>query len=455
MNNAIGIGQWWKTCRQGSINARIFTAIVTVGGFTVLVKLSATIKEIVVAYQFGTNDALDAYLIASLLPIFAVNIIGHSLNSAFVPTYIQVREHEGRQAAQRLFSGIMACTTTLLIATSFVLALMAPYLLPVLGSGFTVEKTALTCWLYFMLLPLLVFNGLTTTWGAVLNAGERFALVAMTPMAMSIVTVLVLVGMSKVWGIYALAAGTVSGSALEAVILGWGLRARGISLMPRWEGLSPAVRQVLGQYTPMVAGAFLMSGTSLVGQSMAGALDPGSVSALAYGSKITTLVLGIGAVALSAAVLPHFSKMVAAQDWPGIRHTVWTYARLILIVTLPLTAVLMYFSEPLVELFFKRGAFTQSDVYLVGRIQTLYLLQVPMYVLGIMLVRLISSLKANHLLLWGAGINLSLSVALTYMLTKWMGVAGIALATSLMYLASCSYLLCISLRLLKAQSQQP
>jgi putative peptidoglycan lipid II flippase len=199
----------------------------------------------------------------------------------------------------------------------------------------------------------------------------------------------------------------------------------------------------------MMAGSFLMGSTSLVEQSMAAMLGPGSVSALAYGSKVTALLLGIGSVAVSTAVLPHFSRMVTRGDWSGVRHTLLTYARLIVLITLPLTVVLIYFSEPVVRLLFQRGAFTEADTQLVAWVQALHTLQIPVFVLGILIVRLISALQANRILMWGAGINLLFNIAATYLLMKWLGVAGIALSTSLMYLLSTSFLLYMALRFMK------
>ena len=202
----------------------------------------------------------------------------------------------------------------------------------------------------------------------------------------------------------------------------------------------------------MLAGMFLMGSTSLVGQSMATMLGPGSVSALAYGSKITTLVLGVGSVAVSTAVLPHFSRMVARREWDSVRHTLITYARLIVIITLPLMFVLIYFSEPLVRVLFQRGAFTEADTQLVAWVQGLYLLQVPVFVLSMLIVRLISALKGNRILMWGAGINLVFNIVCNYLLMNSLGVAGIALSTSLMYLVSTSFLLFMALRLLQRVS---
>jgi putative peptidoglycan lipid II flippase len=152
---------------------------------------------------------------------------------------------------------------------------------------------------------------------------------------------------------------------------------------------------------------------------------------------------------LGTAVFPHFSRMVAASDWAGIRHTLKTYIYLILLVTIPLTLILVYFSEPLVRLFFERGAFTLADTWRVSQVQALFLLQIPFYFLGILMVRLISSLNMNHILMQAAIINLLSKIVLNYLFMQRLGAAGIALSTTLVYAVSfiyCSVILCKQIR---------
>ena len=425
--------------RQQSVNRRIFATMITVGGFTFVVNLAATAKELVVANQFGTGDVLDAFLIAFLLPSFAINVVMGSFNAALIPTFIHVRENEGLEKAQQLFSSVTVWNTIVLVIVSVLLAMASSFILPILGSGFSPEKQALTRSIFFVLLPILAISGLGITWAAVLNASDRFALVAISPMIKPIVTVALLVVMSKIWGIYALAAGTVGGVVLEAGLLAWGVRRRGFHLLPRWHGLTPPMKKVINQYLPMVAGAFFMSSTSLVDQSMAAMLGAGSVSTLNYGGKVLTLILGIGSVSLGTAVFPHFSRMVAASDWAGIRYTLKTYTYLILLVTIPLTLILVFFSESLVRFFFERGAFTSADTWRVSQVQALFLLQVPFYFLGILMVRLISSLKMNRILMQAAIINLFLKITFNYLLMQRLGAAGIALSTTLVYVVSFIY----------------
>jgi putative peptidoglycan lipid II flippase len=432
----LGFQNIWQ---QHSVNRRIFATILTVGGLSFVVNLAATAKELVVAKQFGTGDVLDAFLIAFLLPSFAINVVAGSFSAALIPTFIQVRENEGLEKAQQLFSSVTLWNSALLVIVSILLAMTSSFILPILGSGFSAEKLALTHSIFFILLPILAISGLGITCTAILNAGEHFALAAISPMIKPIITVALLVVMSKIWGIYALAAGTVCGVVLEAGLLAWGVRRRGFYLAPRWHGLTSPMKKVINQYIPIVAGALLMCGSMLVDQAMAAMLGPGSVATLNYGGKVVTLIIGIGSVSLSTAVFPHFSRMVAVYDWVGIRHTLKTYTYLILLVTIPLTLCLVYFSEPIVRLFFERGAFTSVDTWRVSQVQVLFLLQVPFYFLGILMVRLISSLKANRILMQAAILNLFSKIIFNYLLMQRLGVAGIALSTTLVYMVSLIY----------------
>src|SRR5208282_45217 len=100
------------------------------------------------------------------------------------------------------------------------------------------------------------------------NAGEKFALPSIVPIVTPIVVIGFLALAAKGWGAFALAGGTVAGSALEAGILARALKARGLRFSMKWTGFTPALRAVLRQYTPMLAGAVLIGSTLVVDKSM-------------------------------------------------------------------------------------------------------------------------------------------------------------------------------------------
>ena len=433
------LAHWWKLTR-GSVNRKIFGAATIIAILTLVTQLASIAKELTIATLFGTADCLDAFLIAFLLPTFVINVVAGSFNAAFIPTFIQITEKKSFKAAQDLFSNIMAWSIGLLISITLLLAFFAPYYLPVLGLGFSPAKLQSTRYMLLILLPVIFFKGLSQIWAGVLNAGERFALAAIVPISVPLLAIVFLIAGGKAWGIFALVVGTVTGFGIETLLLAYAAKARGISLRPRLRAIDPDMQIVIAQYLPVVAGGLLMGSTELVDKAMAAALASGSVASLNYGNKVITLVLGLAATAIGTAVLPYFSRMVADKEWGHLRKTLKFYLRLIFVFAVPITLLIFWLSESLVNIIFQRGAFTAGDTRLVASIQAFFSFQIPFYIAGIMLARLVSSLRANHILMWGALINISINVGFNILFIYLMGLKGIALSTSLVYMISFLFL---------------
>lgn len=442
------ISKRWHSICSGSVNSQIFSAAIVVAMGTLFVKLLAVIKELVVAWKFGTADDLDAYLIALTIPSFIIAIVAGSFNAALIPTYIKVREQEGRKVAQQLFSGATIWSIGLLVITTFLVIVAAPFYLPYLTGEFTPKKLALTYQLLWAISPMILLTGITVVWGAILNAGERFVLVALAPILTPAVTMLFLLA-TDVWGVWNLAVGMIIGQFLEMVVIGIALKRRGISLIPKWYGLDNNLKEVAGQYAPMIAGAFFMCSTELVDRSMAAMLPAGSVAALSYGNRIISLPITIATTGLSTAVIPYFSKMVARDDWTSVRQALKHYMGLIFVTTIPLTGAIVFLSEPIVRLLLQRGSFTAENTQLVAQVQACFALQIPFYIASVFAVRLNSAMRNNQIMMWGSAGNLIVNISLNYLFMQWFGVAGIALSTSCVYLFSFVFLLYFALRNLK------
>lgn len=433
----------------GSVNRRILSAATTVARLVILVKAASLAKEMLIARKFGASDALDAFYIALLLPSFLGAVVDSSFNSAFIPLYIEARENENSTVANRLFSTIAVFNIAALALVGALLAGLQKWLLPIIGSGFGPQKLALARPLFFVFLISMSLVGLSVLWRAALNAHECFTLTSIAPISNPIAIVIMLMAVGQTWGIYALAAGSVLGTVGELAIGGYGLWRLGVPLVPRWYGIDSWTRRVLWQYTPSVTGALLMGGTTLVDPAMAAMLGSGSVSALSYAYKLPALVLSIGLSSLSAAILPSFSRLSATENWGEMRRVLLSYTYLLALVTIPLTGLLIVLSKPLVSLFFQSGMFSAHDTEMVARVQTMFCLGIPFYSIAILYVRAISSLKRNHLIMWGTLISVSANVGLNILFMGIMGLPGIALSTSVVLTVSCVYLSIVLFRTLR------
>lgn len=449
-----GVRTKWVTLTTGSVNRKVFGAAMIVGTMTLGIKVVSLLKESFVAAAFGTASAYDAFVIALLVPTTIVGILSGSLNAALIPTYIEISEQENSEAAQRLYSTILMWNTLLLVGLTLLMAATVRFWLPVMASGFDPAKLALTQNLLLWSLPIVILTGFSTTWGALLNAGDKFALVAIAPALQPLLIILTLGFFGRSWGIYALMGSTVLGVLLETMVLGSALSRRGHSLLPRWYGVTSAFRKVRGQYGACIAGAFLVSGMTVVDQAFASTLGPGSNSALNYGSKLVALVLSLGATALGTAILPQLSRMVALNNWTGIRRFLSFYSKVILAVTIPACLILILASSYIVRIMYQHGSFTAADTSLVVKVQIFYLLRIPFSTCLVLVTRTLTALRANHILLFMSFGSFTLNAVLDYLFIQRFGIAGITLSTS-----ACSVviLLCLSVamyRLLEKRSAE-
>ncbi|MGH2547849.1 MAG: lipid II flippase MurJ, partial [Thermomicrobiales bacterium] len=222
----------WRTLRrrigalfQSDINRRIFQAAFVVGGITFLVKITALFRDQVVASRFGAGDLVDAYLTAFFLPAFVVTALGDSIATPLTKGYIDIRENEGPEAAQELFSQVLTLGIIIFLVAWGLLWIFADTALKIVALNFDSEKFALTKHLYVIMLPMVLIGSLTGLLTTMLSGRERFSLSSWASIAPPVLSTLVLFfpGTNEKrieWLSWALVAGAV----LQLLILAWGLR---------------------------------------------------------------------------------------------------------------------------------------------------------------------------------------------------------------------------------------
>ena len=204
--------------------------------------------------------------------------------------------------------------------------------------------------------------------------------------------------------------------------------------------MTEATREVARQYGPVLLSGVVSSAGLLVDQSMAAILPAGSVSALVYANRFVSVVVTLMAGAVSTAVVPYFSRMIAYRDWAGCRHTLRTWIRLTALVSVPIAVALVAGAHFLIRIALQHGAFGPRDTAVVTPVLAMYALQIPFYVTGRVMNRFLVAMRRTDLIFYCGALNLVLDIVLNLILMRWFGVAGIALATSLWTVSSFLFL---------------
>lgn len=424
---------------QGRVaRSRVVQAVLSLAAAGLVVKLGGWAREMVLAGFFGRSDAMDALLAALLIPNLLVNLFAESMNQALIPTLVRVRMQQGHARAQELLSGSMGALTGLLCAAAVAMALLARVAFPVVASGFSAQKLELTIRLFYLLAPMLIVSGVAANCTAVLNSTEIFGLPALAGLIVPLTTVVMVVGLHSSFGIWSVAIGMVAGATMHACVMAGSLPASGYRFRLRWCERTETSREVARQYGATFLSSIVASAGLLVDQTMAAMLPAGSVSALVYGGRFASVAMSLVAGAVSAAVVPYLSGLVARRDWPACRDALRRWPRIAALGSVPMALAIIAGAHGIVRVTLQRGVFGACDTAVVARVLAMYAIEIPFFVVSRIFYRFVLTMRRADLVLACGAINLVLDVVLNVVLMRRMGVAGIALATSLWSMSTCA-----------------
>jgi putative peptidoglycan lipid II flippase len=416
--------------RESGTNRRIMRAAGSVLAAGAVVKIASTGKEFVLAGIYGRSDALDAFLAAFLIPNLLVNLVAESMNQALIPTLIRVRIREGQQRAQQLLSRSMLSMCGLLVGVSLAVAALAHAIFPLIASGFSSEKLDLSIRLFWTMLPVVLLMGISTSCTAVLNTVDRFGTPALAQLAAPVSIAAGVLLFHGRLGIWAVVYSTLFGALVHTALVAKLMKASGYHLRLALPGRDEAASEVAYQYVPVLLSSVVASGGLLVDQAMAAMLPAGSVSALVYANRFVSVVVTLMAGAIATAVTPHLSGLIALRDWGQCRRTLRSWSRGMIAISVPIAVLLMAGAEPLVRVTLQHGAFVAHDTAVVKSVLVMYAIQIPFFVVSRVYYRFVIAMRRTDLVLYCGLLNLALDIVLNLVLMHWMGVAGIALATS-------------------------
>ncbi|MGO4572849.1 murein biosynthesis integral membrane protein MurJ [Microvirga sp. 2TAF3] len=413
----------------------MFKKILSVGGWTLVSRLTGFIRDVVIAAVMGTGPIADAFVVAFKIPNNFRQIFSEgAFNNAFLPTYARVLETEG-EAPARSFASRM--TTLMLIVQIGLLALAflaMPVVVNLLAPGFTEDpaKFDLAVTLTRITFPYLLFITLVTILSAVLNAHERFAVAAASPVLLNLSLIVALAlaflfpnaGYAAAWGI------TISG-VLQLGLVWWDARRQRIAPgieMPRSD---PAMKSFFKTLGPAVIGSAGVQIAIFADTIIASFLPTGAVSSLYYADRIYQLPLGVIGIAAGTVLLPEMSRRIAGGDITGAHAAQNRAVGLTLALAAPFLVAFVAMPDLIMTALFQRGAFDAQAASRAGAALAAYSIGLPAAVLIRSALASFYSRADTVTPLYASLTAVAVNVLLKIVLMGPFGVVGLALGTAL------------------------
>jgi putative peptidoglycan lipid II flippase len=409
--------------------------ILTVGGFTLLSRMTGFARDIILAAVLGAGPVADAFFVALRLPNhFRAIFAEGAFNAAFVPAYARIREQGGPERAglfaDRIFTILLASQIVLLA----VALIFTPAVIDVLAPGFAndPQRYALAVELTRITFPYLLLITVVTFYGGVLNALQRFAAAAAAPILLNlslIVALLVAIyfptpGHAAAWGVL------VSG-ALQALLVGGDAFRANVLARLRRPRLDLDVRQFFRALGPATLGSAGVQLALFADTVIASFLPAGALSALYYADRLNQLPIGVIGIAAGTVVLPEMARRLAAGDDAGAAHAQNRAFEFTLLMAIPCVAAFLIVPDLIMRALFVRGAFNDADALAAGH-------TLAAYAAGLLPFVLIRSAVASFFArgdtatpVFAALIAAAVNIGFKVLLMGPLAQVGLALATSI------------------------
>jgi putative peptidoglycan lipid II flippase len=411
-------------------------SIATVGGFTMLSRLTGFARDILTASFLGAGLVADAFFIAFKFPnLFRRLFAEGAFNAAFVPLLAHELEGEGKEKAQRFAEEAFAALGLVLLILVGLLEIFMPLAMHLFAPGFaaTPEKFDLAVDLTRITFPYLLMISLVSLLSGVLNALSRFAVAAAAPVLLNLSLIAALLGLTeflKTPG-HALAWGTAAAGVLQLAWVWHACKRAGMPIRLARPSFTPRIRVLLKRILPGVAGAGLYQLNLLVDTILATLLIEGSVSFLYYADRVNQLPLGVVGTAIGTALLPTLSRHLRAGDGLAAENAQNRSVEFGLFISLPAAIGIMALSPEIVRVLFERGAFGPEATQATAGALSAFALGLPAFVLVKALTPAFFAREDTATPVKIAAFSMAANVALSLMLMIPLKHVGIALASSL------------------------
>ena len=423
-----------------SVHKQIFRALLILSSAALVVRVFGMLNQIVASGRFGAGAKMDAYFVASTLPLLTAQLASSAVESSVIPVYVRVRT-QGKERASILFSTSLnlllisaaLLTGVMLVFRYQIIHLSAPALDP-FRTGFAVSLTP-------FIFPVVLLMIVITFLESILNAEGQFGWPAYAGLLVPLTTTVFILTAGSSYGILVLCIGMLVGLCLQlcmVIVRAW--RAR-LVYRPILDLRNPDIGAILVAMSPSLFSILISQASPLIDQIFASSLAAGSISALNYSLKLVGVFSGVIFVSTGRAALPYLSHQASINDMKAFKETLRLYLWILGIGTTLLAALTLVLAHPLVQIIFQRGAFTAADTNRTASALIGFLIGLTPMALGFNLARAFIALRKKQLLLYTTVFSVIANAIFDYIFAHFWQSTGIALSTSAVYFGTMFILL--------------
>lgn len=388
-------------------------------------------RELFVASQVGIGPGLDALLVALVFPTMLLGMLMSGTAAAVVPAYVAVEQAAGTDQARRFVGALLTYTVLIGVALTLSVVTLGPIVVGIAGPGLSPTARAAAEGFLVIMAPIIVFGSTAGLISALCQIGQHFVPISVASILSPAVGFVVTVGFWSQLGLTALALGTTVGSFVSVVVLLLGAVRFGLLPRPRLRVDLSYLGDFLRHAIPLWASSAVLQLNLLADRAVSSLLAVGAVSALRYGEGIIRIPLSSIGPAWGMVLYPSLVRVAQAGSRNSLGEASVASFRYVFAIFIPLSVACAAMAPLIVDVAYRRGAFGAEAASATSGVAAAL---APMIVLTMVEGILVGAHNAKRrgTLLLATGIaNTAIHLVLDLALGRAIGVAGIALSTSL------------------------
>ncbi len=406
----------------GFMMAAVFTA-----------KISGMLRDIIIASIYGTSAEAAAYSSASLILVYFFDIgITAAVSSVFIPVFNEYLEKGEKQKAHEFSNTFLNIVLITSVIITFFGMLAARPIVSLIAGGLIHDTYILAVQLVRILFPMLIFAGTAFTFVAILQSYDEFTIPSIISLASNLIIIIYLIFWNKHFGIYGLAVATVVGWVAQAFVQVPSLIKKGYRYRPIINLKNTGIKKAGILVLPFLISTWVQPINALVNIHLASWLNEGrAVVALDYAHRVYLIIVGVFTYTLSNLIFPSLSRTNTSTNKEQFTALIRNSLNTVLYFVTPLMTGFIILRRPIIKLIYERGAFDSFSTELTSK-ALLYLSigMVGFAVKEIMNKAYFATQDARTPMKVSV-LGILVNIALSIILSKTMGLAGIALASSI------------------------
>lgn len=399
---------------------------------TIISKVFGLAREKALAHFFGAGMVADVFLIAFQIPMTFTNIVSGAVANGYIPMFNNIKVRESKEEAHKFTANISNILGILTIVLSLGGIIFAKPLVKLMADGFTGETLETAVFVSRVAMTSLFATAIASIFKAYLQIEGKFIISVSHAIIMNLIIILSMM-IGKKMGISYLAIGIGMAFILQYLIFIPDIRK---DYRHRWivNFKDPHVKRLIHLILPILISTSAIELNFMVSRSLASNLYEGAISTLNYAYKLQAFVTGIVVTSIITATYPNMAKYGSVKDYRELGKSAGEAISTMALLVIPASLGLLIFSEPIVRLLFVGGAFSKQDGHMTAVVLSYYALGILGIGVREIISRIYYSVEDTRTPVINSVLIVGLNIILSFILSKIMGIRGLAFATTISFI---------------------